>query len=76
MKGATRQASSPVKLPFAPAVPADVLDAIAAIDRVSRVRVMAVASDATAISTREKSMRTSVEGTFSGVVVIDASYFS
>jgi hypothetical protein len=57
------------------AVPAAMLDSftrLAELDRITRVRVMNVAPDATAISTREKSMRTSDEGTFCGVIVIDA----
>jgi hypothetical protein len=33
---------------------------------------MSVASEATAISTREKTMGKSAEGTFSGIVAIDA----
>lgn len=55
-----------------PKVVAHTLETIATLDRVTRARVMAVASDSTAISTREKSMRTSAEGTFSGIVAIDA----
>ncbi|MGF6507828.1 hypothetical protein [Paraburkholderia sp. 32] len=55
-----------------PIVAQQTLDKVASVDRVNRVRAMSVASEATAISTREKSMRTGDEGAFSGALVIDA----
>jgi hypothetical protein len=55
-----------------PAMARSTLDEIASLDRVTRVRMMSVASEATAISTREKSMRSGDEGAFGGIVAIDA----
>jgi len=56
-----------------PALSPDLLDRVAALDRVTQVRLMTVASDATSISTREKSMRSSSsEGAFAGILAIDA----
>lgn len=54
------------------ALTSELLDFVAAQDRVTQVRMMVVASDATAIPTREKAMRTGTEGAFGGVLAIDA----
>lgn len=57
------------------ALPETMFDAfarLAELDRITRVRIMSVASEATAISTREKSMRTGDEGAFGGIIAIDA----
>ncbi|MDR5784944.1 hypothetical protein QCE63_36735 [Caballeronia sp. LZ065] len=48
------------------------LDVLAQLDGIVAVRVMRVQSDSTSISTREKSMRRSEEGAFSGLIVIEA----
>ncbi|QGZ66864.1 hypothetical protein FAZ98_30700 [Paraburkholderia acidisoli] len=48
------------------------LDAIAAVDRVTGVTLMRVASDATGIVTREKSMRNGEEGAFAGAMLIES----
>jgi hypothetical protein len=48
------------------------VDAIARLDGIVAMRVMNVQTEGTAIATREKSMRRSQEGAFSGLVVIEA----
>lgn len=48
------------------------LDAMAAVDRVNGVTLMQVASEATGIATREKSMRKSEEGAFAGALLIES----
>ncbi|WP_277184441.1 hypothetical protein [Caballeronia sp. BR00000012568055] len=48
------------------------LDTLARTDWIVAARVMAVQTDATSIATREKSMRSSQEGAFAGLLVIEA----
>lgn len=55
-----------------PSLTQEALDDLAGIDRVTQTWVMAVASDATSIATREKSMRKSAEGTFKAVMAVEA----
>jgi len=55
-----------------PEAMADTFTRLAELDRITRVRVMSVASEATSIPTREKSMRTGDEGAFGGIIAIDA----
>ncbi|MFP3558075.1 DUF4286 family protein [Paraburkholderia sp. SIMBA_049] len=55
-----------------PKLEQDALNGIAAIDRMTQTWIMTVASDATSIETREKSMRTGAEGIFKGMVAIEA----
>lgn len=50
----------------------ELVDALARLDWIVAVRFMTVQSDATSIATREKSMRASQEGAFSGLLVIEA----
>lgn len=45
---------------------------LAELDRVINVQMMTVQTDATSIATREKSMRSSQEGEFSGLLIIQA----
>ncbi|WP_448090096.1 hypothetical protein [Pseudomonas azerbaijanoccidentalis] len=48
------------------------VEALAELDWVVNVQMMTVQTDATAIATREKSMRSSQEGEFSGLLIIQA----
>ncbi|SPB15805.1 hypothetical protein NOV72_03011 [Caballeronia novacaledonica] len=48
------------------------LDDVVGLDWIVAARAMAVKTDATSIATREKSMRSSQEGAFSGLLVIEA----
>jgi hypothetical protein len=48
------------------------LDAIVSVDRVTGASVMQVATDATGIATREKSMRRGDEGSFVGAILIES----
>jgi hypothetical protein len=50
----------------------ELTDALAQLDWVVAVRVLSVKGDATSIATREKSMRSSQEGAFGGLLVIEA----
>jgi hypothetical protein len=50
----------------------ELVDALARLDWIVAVRFMTVQTDTTSIATREKSMRASQEGAFSGLLVIEA----
>jgi hypothetical protein len=51
---------------------ASLVRSICECDRISRARVTHVSNEATTISTREKALRTSAEGAFAGLLIIEA----